>query len=391
MTYKSLLGIGILIFPALARAVYAPIPEQEQGEALTVTVDSGAYYDTNIFGSATGAIDSMVYSISPKFAFNASVEKQTFLSASYKPTLDYFDRRPTDKTLLSHEVALRLAHAFTDVSNLDLTDGFHVDKNPESLLAGQPVNTDQSVTWNEFDGRFTTALGPKFGTVLKYRNIVYAYNDDGLAHSLNRMEHLAGLELNYKALPDVAVVGEYRHQIINYSHSSGTNDKNSDFALTGLDYSLGKKVTLSTRVGLEDRRRSGEPNNTGPYAELTCRYDYSDQSFVSGGYTYSLEETDDPSLFTDTKMNRFFINVQHALTPTIVTSASATWQPSTLQGRPGKVNVDETTTRLGVAVTYLARKNLSLSATYDYDDVSSDMSNRGQLRSRVGVNMRLYF
>jgi long-subunit fatty acid transport protein len=54
-------------------------------------------------------------------------------------------------------------------------------------------------------------------------------------------------------------------------------------------------------------------------------------------------------------------------------------------------NINETTTRLGFALTYLARKNLSLSATYDYDDVASDAPNRDQLRSRGGVSCRLYF
>jgi len=228
--------------------------------------------------------------------------------------------------------------------------------------------------------------------VFKYRNILYHYEDAALGNLLDRMEHLGGIELNYKMLPDAAVVGEYRHQIIDYKHSGGTNDKNSDFVLTGLDYSLGKQVTLSGRVGGEDRHRSGEASTTGPYAEMTVRYDYSDRSFLSGGYTYSLAETDDPVHFTDTKMNQFFINVQHALTAAIIASASATWEPSTLLGRPGvSGNVHETTSRLGAALTYVVRKNLTFSATYDYDNVASDLAYRDQVRTRVGVNMRLYF
>jgi len=132
-----------------------------------VTVQSSAYYDSNIFGAATGAIDSMVYSIAPRLAFNASADPQTFVSASYQPRLDYFDNRPTEKWLLSHEAALRIAHAFTDITNVDLADAFDVEKNPQSLLPGIVLNTDQSYTRNEFDGRLTTALGPKTGAVFK--------------------------------------------------------------------------------------------------------------------------------------------------------------------------------------------------------------------------------
>jgi hypothetical protein len=54
-------------------------------------------------------------------------------------------------------------------------------------------------------------------------------------------------------------------------------------------------------------------------------------------------------------------------------------------------DIHETTTRLGFALTYVARKNFTLSATYDYDDVSSDSASRNQLRTRVGVGGRLYF
>jgi hypothetical protein len=39
----------------------------------------------------------------------------------------------------------------------------------------------------------------------------------------------------------------------------------------------------------------------------------------------------------------------------------------------------------------VVRKNFTLSATYDYDDVSSDMAFREQLRSRVGISASLYF
>lgn len=391
MKLQSLSGIGLLFLPALAWAVYAPIPEQEQGKAFVVTVQGSVYYDSNIFGAATGAIDSMVYSIAPKLSFNASVDPQTFVSASYQPTLDYFDNRPTDKALFSHEVALRLAHAFTSVTNIDMTDSFQVEKNPQSLLNGRPINVEQSFTRNGFDGRLTTALGPKTGMVFKYRNTYYDYNDVSLGDDLNRMEHLGGIELNYRALPETTVLGEYRHQIIDYRTAGNGKDKDSDFVLAGLDYSVGKQVTLSGRAGLEDRRRSGERNTDSPYAEAIFRYDYSDRSFVSGGYTYSLVETDDPVHFTDTKTHQIFLNVQHALTAAIIASASVTIEPATLQGRRGIADVRETTARVGAAVTYVASRNLTLSATYDYDNVDSDAPGRGQLRKRAGVNARLYF
>ena len=112
---------------------------------------------------------------------------------------------------------------------------------------------------------------------------------------------------------------------------------------------------------------------------------------MSAGYTYSLEETDNPARFTDTKVNRLFVNLQHAVTALVVVSGSVTVEPSTLLGRSGLPNVSETTTRLGLALTYVARRNFTVSATYDYDRINSDAPDRQQDRTRFGVNGRLYF
>jgi hypothetical protein len=189
----------------------------------------------------------------------------------------------------------------------------------------------------------------------------------------------------------VTLVGEYRYQAIDYAHAGELKDKTSHFLLAGADYTVGKQLTFSGRAGLEDRRRDGERSTTAPSVSLTLQYNYTENSFLTGGYTYSLEETDNPALFTDTRMNRFFINVQHAVTAMVIASGSITVEPSTLLGRRGLPDVDETATRLGLALTYVARKNFTLSATFDYDRVNSDSPNRNQDRTRFGLNGRLYF
>jgi hypothetical protein len=391
MKLSSLPLLGGLLLPTVTWAVYAPIPEQEQGKPFTVTVDAGLSHDSNIFGSASNAIDSMVYTFAPKLAFNASVTPQSFVTAAYQISFDYFDNRPTDKLLVSHDVKLRLAHKFTEVTNVDLNEEFQVEKNPRSLLAGVPLNSDQSFTRNQFDGRLPTGLGQKTSLVFKYRNIYFNYDDAGLSQNLDRMEHLAGIELNDRFLPDVTLVGEYRYQAIDYAHAGELKDKTSHFLLAGADYTLGKQLTFSGRAGLEDRRRDGERSTTAPSISLTLQYNYTENSFVTGGYTYSLEETDNPALFTDTRMSRFFINVRHAVTARVIASGSITVESSTLLGRRGLPDVDETGTRLGLALTYVARKNFTLSATFDYDRVNSDSPDRKQDRTRFGLNGRLYF
>src|SRR5690606_18672684 len=100
-------------------AVYAPIPEQEQGKDLTVSVKAGVSYDSNIFGAAADERDSVIWTIAPQARYNASLTAQTFFAAAYGLTLDRFDRRPGDKLLDSHDASLRLAHAFSRATIID--------------------------------------------------------------------------------------------------------------------------------------------------------------------------------------------------------------------------------------------------------------------------------
>lgn len=372
-------------------AVYAPIPEQDQGKAWTFEVAGTVTHDSNIFGAPTAAISSTIYSLAPKIDFNASVTDQTFLSASYLLSLDHFTNRPGKKTVDSHTLIGRVAHAFTQSTTLDLSDNFQVQRNPESVLNGLSVNTDQSFKSNEADGSFTTDISPKADVTVKVRSLIFRYDAARLGADLDRTENLYGLSGSYAVLPELKAVGEYRHQDIDYTDFSSTKDKSSNYLLAGADYNVAKKVTASGRLGYEWRHRDGERSDTSPYVEFTTKYDYAQGSYLTAGYVYTLEESSNVSLYTDTQVNRFFVNVQHAVTGLITASGSIDWEPSQLQGRRGLPNVDETTTRFGLALTYLPTKNWAISASYDYDKVSSDDAARELDRNRVGLTGRYSF
>lgn len=382
---------GILAVPTLVRAVYAPIPEPELSKDWTVTLRGGVTHDSNIFGSQTNEIASVVYEAAPKLAFNASLSDQTFASASYELILDHFDNRPGDKTLDSHNLVGRLAHAFTADTTIDISDTYQIARNPESLLSGLVVNTDQSFKRNELDARFGTSVTEKSGVDVKFRSVNYRYENATLATNLDHTENLYGLSGNYAFLPETKFIGEYRHEDIDYRTGGSTKDKKTDFAIGGVDYAVAKKMSLSARLGYQWRDRSSEKSSSAPYAELSLKYDYATLSYFTLGYEYTFEETSNVALYNDTKVNRFFFNVQHALSALVVASGSIDYEPSQLQSRGAVPNVDETTTRFGAALTWLPLKNWSISATYDYDKVDSDDPSRGQNRERYGINASYTF
>ena len=378
-------------FCAIARAVYAPIPEEEKGKGLTISLESGITYDSNIFGAASDAISSFVFEVSPKIAFNSSLDEQTFFTASFQPRLDYFENRPGTKALYSQDVDARIAHTFSTTSALDLSDEYSYDQDPASLLSGVPVNTDQTLQSNQFDGRYTFSPVERLEVALKTRIMYYDYIDPVIGDELNRFENLYGVESDYTLLPELKLAGEYRHEDVDYANNPGENDKHSDFLMAGFDYKVGPQLTATLRVGGEYTRRDSLSSLTTPYVEAAVKYDYAKGSFISAGYTYDLEETSDPVLFSDEKTNTMFVNIQHAFTALIVGSASLEYIPATLIGRPGQANIEEDTTHAGLAATYLPTKNWTVSAFYDYDFVDSGLSYRGMNRSQVGVRAVVTF
>lgn len=394
MKFSYALIAGGLLAAVPVRAVYAPIPEPEQGKDLTVAVTAGAQYDSNIFGGATDAINSMVWRLAPKITYNASLSDQTFFSAHYALTLDEIERRPGDKLLDSHEFSARLAHAFSSSTNVDVVDTLMIARNPESLLNGVPRNTDQSFTRNQVDGRFVTPLGPKMGVTAKVRSAMTSYRNAVLGRSLDRTDNLYGVATDYAVLPEMKAVAEYRHQDI-YYRKEGVEKKNkrSDYLMGGFDYEAAKKLTLSGRFGGEWRSRVGAPDTTAPFLEFSGRYAYAERSFLTGGVGYTIDESSDPDRFTDQKVTRYFVNVQHALTALIVASLSADYEPAELQARPPITTQDlsETVTRVGAALSYLPGKNWTISASYDLDHVESDDPSRTVVRHRAGMSVTYSF
>jgi hypothetical protein len=378
--------VGGLLAALPLWAVYAPIPEQEQGRDLIFSVKGGVSYDSNIFGAATDERDSVIWTVAPKATYHTSLTAQTFFAASYALTLDRFDNRPGDKLLDSHDASARLAHAFSKVTTIDVSDTFTVSRNPESLLPGQTLNTNQSYTRNQLDGRFATPLTAKVGAAVKARSLYYDYHDRSLGRSLDRIENLYGVSADYAILPEVKGVAELRHQDVFYRTQGELKNKRSNYLMGGLDYDFARKMSVSGRFGAEWRERNTERDTTAPYAELSAKYDYTERSFLTGGYVYTLEETSDPERFTDTKVHRMFANVQHAFTALIVGSASLTYEPSSLQGRRGTATISETTLRGGAALSYLPTKRWTLSGGYDYDRVRSDDPARKLKRQRVALS-----
>jgi len=379
---------------ATAHAFYAPIPVIEQGKPLTVYLSGTNYYDTNVFGAETGKVESMVYEVAPSFIFNAGVAQQSFLSLSYKLSVDYIPDRPGSKVLPSHDIGARVAHTFSADTEFDVTDSYVISRNPESLLpgVGTVLSGDQSYRRNQLDARLNTTLTQRNGVVFKTRVSSYDYDNFSLGQELNRNEFLGGVSLEHTVSPGMKVSTEYRYQAIEYTHQADAKNKYSHFLLFGAEDAVNDRTAFTAKAGGEYRERSGDTNILAPYVELGVKRDYGRGSFVSAGYSYSLEETSTIDLFDDMAVNRFFVNCEQAITPKLTGSASVDWEPSILEGRRNvSPNRNEVNTRIGLALIYRLEQELSFSATIDIDQINSDQPGRSLSRQRYGVSAKYAF
>ena len=380
------------LLPSAGWAVYAPIPEEDQGKAFVTRLSGGIYHDTNIFGGATDEISSVVYRVSPSLSFNSSVTDQTFLSAGYILTYDHVVDRPQNTDLTSHTASLRIAHAFSDATTIDFNEQFMVAQNPESLLAGIPLNTDQSFDNNQFDATFEHALTDRMGMTVKGRSMYYAFDLPALADALDRHELLLGISANYSVSPATKISGEYRYLDVGYYNGGSLKNKESHYVLGGFDYAPSENLAIMARAGWEMRSRSGAPDEDSPYAEVTARYSYGENSFFSAGYVLGIEEVSNVAVYTDIEVNRVFASVQHAFSPLLIGSAFYSVEPSTLRGRSGlSPDQDETTQRFGGALTYRPRRAWAVAATLDIDSTDSDDATRDLSRTRIGIDVRYSF
>ncbi len=404
-TTTILLFIGWII-PAAAWAVYAPIPEREQGRAWSLILDGGLHHDSNIFGLYEDEIDSWAVIVSPRLKFNSSLSEQAFLSAYYDLELLHYGERPEEETLYNHTLNGWLAYAFSENIHFDIADHLEFVDNPESTNIRGIGQTDQSFMQNTFQLKGRAGLSEKTRLTCKYRMILLEYDNSGLSRDLDRMEHLVGAEATYKVLPEMSLAGEIRFQDVEYDEDdyihpatgrSISKNSQSMFYLVGADYDWGPKADLGLRFGLEDRDRGAQEGDSYFYGNASYIFHHWENSYFSAGATYAVAETDANSLFTDKETFKAVGNLLQDLTGNNILfgSVSLSYQHDALAGRRYAnfkyEDIDENITRLGLSLIYRPVENLDLIASYDYDNISSDIDTREENRKRFGISARYAF
>jgi len=164
----------------------------------------------------------------------------------------------------------------------------------------------------------------------------------------------------------------------NYSH----------YGYVGVDHSLTSKLAASARVGVQytDYNNANE-DQTGPYAEASLSYWYQENSRVMVGVLTGIYPTDvamapgSASVTLGTQATMVYAAVSHAITSRLTAYVRGAWQGSDYQGGVYD-GMNDNYWNADVNLTYDLTKNVALEAGYLFDDLSSDIPQRGYDRHR---------
>jgi len=429
-------GIVALGAASIQAAVYAPATgSQEATKPWSISASLRGFYDDNYSTSPKWLErDSLGFEVAPSASLNL-IRDQTALGLSYAYSMRWYEDRD-DAGMSSadhtHQVNGKLSHAFTPRFKLDLSDSFVYAQEP-TLIETDGVRSaflrgDGDVMRNHALGSFSAGITENLTAVLGYGNEWYDYEDDGFnsrSAVLDRMEHLASINLRAVVLPKTVLVGGYQYEIVDYSSSDSIGDpfnpalrfnaeernSTSHYFYGGVDQALTPTLNASLRAGAQlteydDLNRvlllnpSLDDSRWSPYVDANATWLYTPGSYAQLGVRHQRAQTDvgfvsTGALFSpnlDAESTSVYGSVSHRI-GAFIASAIASYQMSTYDVERGDEFQDDYF-MAGVNLVYEINRFLALEAGYNFDDLSSDLDEdsarefRSFSRNRVYVGVR---
>ena len=421
--------------------IYAPATgSQEATKPWTISATLRGFYDDNYTTSPSHLErDSIGFEVSPSAALNL-IRDQTALGLSYVYSARWYEDRDSidaDAWDHSHQVNGKLSHAFTPRFKIDLSDSFVFAQEPEVIEpAGAGVTTtglrsEGDVIRNHALGSFSAGITENLTAVIGYANEYYDYEQEGFnsrSALLDRMEHLASLNLRAVVLPKTVIVGGYNYEIVDYSsddnigigifnYPAEERNSTSHYLYAGVDQGLTPTLNVSLRGGAQYTEyddinvvrdiyeffgNEAEEDRWSPYVDANATWLYMPGSYAQLGFRHQRAQTDVgftidragnfiPNL--DGQSSSIYGSVSHRIFGALTAAAIASYQHNDYDP-DGFDSFGEDYFMAGINLTYELNRFLALEAGYNYDWLDSDVDEapgadtRSFKRNRVYVGVR---
>ena len=342
------IGLGLCVFPVLLHAQIEGSAGQSGTKPFTATVALREGYDSNpltqTYQSTQDVKSSTYTSITPSLGYNYT-GLQADLALRYDFTGIYFPAINQSYDIQYTQAFIgRHTYAFDPRVSLIISDNFLYSEQPVAQLVTvglAPVTQTQGYINNlgtiEMDYRVTDRLSmvTRWNNSILNSDGVGTYNNDGTINSgssasSNYMNNGAFHQFRLDITPETVGTFSVDYQIFDYQSDQSYRDNQQVAFSLGADHTFLPTLTFSGRAGVQLQDNYGITDSSTvigsgglgsgeleieayPFASLSSTWNYDQRSFVSGGLSVAVQQS---NLATSSNSEAYTINFNwdHAFT-----------------------------------------------------------------------------
>lgn len=413
ITCASLAAVGTMTVGA------QPLGEPSTSKTWSVAAKLRGFYDSNyntgvdnpVPGGRAGAAESWGIDVRPSVGFNL-VEDTTAVNLKVAYGLRWYEDRTEDEIDQEILADLFIGHDLNETARLEVKDQFVYSKEPTVLQPGavQSFYRTEGTNLRNYSGvTLLKDFSETWGTGLGYTGTVYDYEQEGdgsRSALLDRWEHKFSIDARRHFQPTTTGLIGYQFGITDMTSddllaspvavglpraaipTADWRNYYSHYGYVGVDHSLTSKLAASARVGVQyNDYYNANDDQVGPYAEASLSYWYQENSRVMFGVLTGIYPTDvaltagSSAVTLGAQSTMVYAAISHALTSRLTAYVRGAWQGSEYQGGAYDGQTDNYV-NADVNLTYDLTKNVALEAGYLFDDLTSDVAQRGYDRHR---------
>jgi hypothetical protein len=407
------------------QAAYAPdLGPLSANKIWNISATLRGFYDDNYITAPTPR-SSYGFEVSPAIMLAVPLQ-QTELGLRDTYSMTYYQDRESlgqDPVDQANQLDLWVDHAFSERWHGKVLDTFVVGQEPQLLNPNAApgalpfrVNGDNIANYGTLT--LDTDWTRLFSTSLNYYNSFYDYQNSGgnvlnpsLAGLLNRVEQTIWLDLQWHVAPEtIALIGG-QFEAVNYTGNEpiasspflpggiyySDNRNNRQYTgYVGAQHSFLPNLSVQVKAGATYNDPYNDPLGStavSPYGILSIIYTYLPGCYVQLGLNESQNATDvvavDPSNGKITQYQQstyLYGSVNHQITAKLLGSLIGSWQYSTFK-EGLYANDSDSWYSVGLNFSYTFTPHFSADAGYNFDDLSSDIPQRGYTRNRVYIGV----
>lgn len=420
------------------QAAYAPdLGPLSANKIWNVSATLRGFYDDN-YVTANTPRSSYGFEVSPQIMLAVPLQ-QTELGLRETYSLTYYQDReqqgqdPLDQ---ANQLDFWVDHAFTERWHGKVLDTFAIGQEPQLLNPNAaPGALPYRVTGDNIANYGTVTLDTDwtrlFSTSLNYHNSFYDYRNSGttttqlfdytfglpggvgpsLSGLLDRIEQTISLDLQWHLAPEtMAIFGGQFEQVsyignepIAYTpfipggfYYSNNRDNRQYTGYVGAQHSFLPNLSVVVKAGATYTDPYNDPLGStavSPYGILSIIYTYLPGCYVQLGLNESQNATDvvapDPTTGKITQYQQstyVYGSINHQITAKLLGTLIGSWQYSTFK-EGAYANDADSFYSIGLNFSYTFTPHFSAEAGYNFDDLSSDIPQRGYTRNRVYVGV----